>query len=143
MLQMPKTDRESRLIRRKRETRDAILREAAKLFDDKGFAAATVDEIVARADVSKGTFFNYFKRKDDLLLHVLERRHALAERSAAEILSLAIPVRDQLLAIFAEAAHAWEEDLEWSRHVLRGLGSAALRTPAEHRAWRALIHRCI
>ena len=134
---------ESRLGRRKARTRDRILREAAKLFDEKGFASTTVDEIVARADVSKGTFFNYFSRKDDLLLTVVERRHELAESAASEILSLAIPVRDQLLAIFAEAAHAWEEDREWSRHVLEGLGTRALRSEGRANMWRALIRQCV
>ncbi|HTM57749.1 MAG TPA: TetR/AcrR family transcriptional regulator [Candidatus Udaeobacter sp.] len=132
---------ESRLARKKLETRDRILREAAKLFDKKGFVAATVDEIVVLADVSKGTFFNYFKRKDDLLLTVVDQRQALAEASAAEILSLAIPVRDQLMSIFSEAAHAWEEDREWSRHVLEGLGGGALA--GRTRSWAAWVRRCI
>lgn len=132
----------SRLERKKLQTRDRILREASKLFDEKGFAAATVDEIVFRADVSKGTFFNYFARKDDLLHQVLARRRDLAESAAAEILSLAIPVRDQLLSLFAEAAHAWEEDREWSRHVLDGIGGRISSTSHE-RTWRGLIRRCI
>ena len=136
----------TRRQRKKLDTRQRILREAAKLFDEKGFAAATVDEIVARADLSKGTFFNYFGRKDDLLLSVIERRLGLAESSAAEILSLAIPVRDQLLAIFSEAAHAWEEDREWSRHVLQGIGTRALAADDGARMagrWRELIRRCV
>jgi AcrR family transcriptional regulator len=102
-----------------------------------------VDEIVARAEVSKGTFFNYFARKDDLLHSVIERRYALAETSAAEILSLAIPVRDQLLALFAEAAHAWEEDREWSRHVLAGFGGATFRKSGDPARWRDLIRVCV
>src|SRR5260221_13620445 len=121
----------SRLTARKLKTRERILREAAKLFNEKGFAAATVDEIVGLADVSKGTFFNYFRRKEDLLLTALERRHSMSEASATEILSLAIPIRDQLMSIFAEAAHAWEEDREWSRHVLDSLGGGTLAGRAQ------------
>ena len=137
---------DSRRQRKKQDTRARILREAAKLFDEKGFVAATVDEIVARADVSKGTFFNYFGRKDDLLLMVIERHLDLAESSAAEILSLAIPVRDKLFAIFSEAAHAWEEDRDGSRHVLFGLGVSALGAGDDAGTagrWRQLIRRCV
>lgn len=53
--------------RKKQEVRRRILRAAAQLFEEKGYEAATVDEITALADVAKGTFFNYFPRKDALL----------------------------------------------------------------------------
>ncbi len=38
-----------------------------ELFAKKGFDKTTVDEIVARAGVAKGTFYLYFKSKDDLI----------------------------------------------------------------------------
>jgi AcrR family transcriptional regulator len=37
------------------------------LFRDKGYTATTVEEITKRADVAKGTFFNYFPSKEALL----------------------------------------------------------------------------
>jgi AcrR family transcriptional regulator len=40
---------------------------AQALFLDKGFDAASVDEIVRAADVAKGTFYFYFKTKHDVL----------------------------------------------------------------------------
>lgn len=50
------------------ETRRAdLMRAAVALFLSKGFDATSVDEIVAQADVSKGTFYLYFKTKDDVL----------------------------------------------------------------------------
>jgi len=48
--------------RKKEETRHRIFVAALKLFNDNGFEATTIDDITARADVSKGTFFNYFPR---------------------------------------------------------------------------------
>ncbi|MEX0912078.1 MAG: TetR/AcrR family transcriptional regulator [Gemmatimonadota bacterium] len=56
--------------RKKLEVRRRIRRAAAKLFAEKGYDAATVDEISELADVSKGTFFNYFPRKDSLLMEL-------------------------------------------------------------------------
>jgi AcrR family transcriptional regulator len=57
----------SRRERKKQETRQALLQAAWVLFHDKGFDDTTIEEITERADVAKGTFFNYFSSKDALL----------------------------------------------------------------------------
>lgn len=53
---------------KKRETRQRISDVATELFFARGFDAVTVEEIAAAANVSKMTVFNYFARKEDLLL---------------------------------------------------------------------------
>jgi AcrR family transcriptional regulator len=57
----------SRRERKKLETRQALLEVSLALFREKGFQATTVEEITERADVAKGTFFNYFASKEALL----------------------------------------------------------------------------
>jgi AcrR family transcriptional regulator len=54
--------------RKKRETRAAISRVATALFYERGFDAVTVDDVARAAGVSKMTVFNYFVRKEDLML---------------------------------------------------------------------------
>ena len=46
--------------------RRQIAQAAVRLFEAKGFAATTMDEIGAEADVSRPTVFNYFARKEDI-----------------------------------------------------------------------------
>ena len=41
---------------------------ASRLFKKDGFDSVTVDQIVAAAGVSKGTFFNFFPTKSDALI---------------------------------------------------------------------------
>ena len=53
---------------KKRETRQRISNVATELFFAHGFDKVTVEEIAAAANVSKMTVFNYFARKEDLLL---------------------------------------------------------------------------
>ncbi|GMU03770.1 TetR/AcrR family transcriptional regulator [Corallococcus caeni] len=53
---------------KKRETRQRISDVATELFFARGFDAVTLDEIAAAAGVSKMTVFNYFPRKEDLML---------------------------------------------------------------------------
>jgi AcrR family transcriptional regulator len=54
--------------RKKIKTRQAIRREAFRLFDANGYAATTVEQIADAADVSPSTFFRYFPSKETLLL---------------------------------------------------------------------------
>jgi len=71
---------------KKRETRQRISDIATKLFLARGFDAVTLDEIAVAAKVSKMTVFNYFARKEDLMLDrqddllLLPFREALRER---------------------------------------------------------------
>lgn len=53
---------------KKRETRQRISDVATELFFARGFEAVTLDEIAVAAKVSKMTVFNYFQRKEDLML---------------------------------------------------------------------------
>ncbi len=57
---------------RRKEARPGELLEAAlDLFVEKGFAGTRVEEVAARAGVSKGTLFLYFASKEDLFKAVV------------------------------------------------------------------------
>ncbi|MEN5081691.1 TetR/AcrR family transcriptional regulator [Bosea sp. TWI1241] len=65
-----------------------IIASAARLFRDKGVKAVSVDEIVQGAGVAKGTFYLYFKTKDDLLeklSNALVEQIALAAEAAGAV----------------------------------------------------------
>ena len=59
-------------------TRQTILDAAYGLFRRKGFTRVSMDEIAARASVTKRTLYYHFASKDRLLAEVLEAQHALA-----------------------------------------------------------------
>ncbi|MEV0688556.1 TetR family transcriptional regulator [Streptomyces sp. NPDC050388] len=56
--------------RRKRLTRDALVRSSLELFATRGYEGTTVDDITAAVDVSQRTFFRYFASKEEVALHV-------------------------------------------------------------------------
>jgi len=68
--------------RRRKEARPAeIVAAALEVFAEKGFAAARLDDIAARAGVSKGALYLYFETKQDLFAAVV--RDAVGPNIAA------------------------------------------------------------
>jgi AcrR family transcriptional regulator len=59
--------------RRKADRPGEIVGAAMAVFAEKGYAAARLDEIAARAGVSKGALYLYFETKEDLFRAVVEQ----------------------------------------------------------------------
>jgi AcrR family transcriptional regulator len=62
---------EARMTRRAQsaiETRNIIFETAVELFSERGYDRVTVDDICDKAGVSKGTFYNHFKSKDQVIV---------------------------------------------------------------------------
>lgn len=56
----------------KPEKQKQIIKAAVKEFVRNGFEKASTNEIVKRANISKGSLFNYFNSKKDLYLYLIE-----------------------------------------------------------------------
>jgi AcrR family transcriptional regulator len=130
----------SRRERKKDETRKRIFDAAISLFREKGFEATTVDEITEKADVGRGTFFNYFHRKDAVLAYLSEERLNEAEENATHLLASAAPVREKLLTIYRLAALAHEEDRDLACFVFtEWMKRAFAPTQQADARWQKLI----
>jgi AcrR family transcriptional regulator len=55
------------------ERREDILSAAQELFSKEGYQNTSVESIVQRAGIAKGSFYNYFKSKDEVMDAVLQR----------------------------------------------------------------------
>jgi AcrR family transcriptional regulator len=86
--------------RKKLDTRRRIFRAAFDLFTKKGFDATTVEEIAHRADVGKGTVFNYFPQKTAFLVAAYQEWVHLMQDQLGPIESWEGPTRDQLSRVF-------------------------------------------
>lgn len=58
--------------RRRQQTRDYLLEAAARVFAERGFHGASLDEVAAAAGFTKGAVYSNFKNKEDLFLALLE-----------------------------------------------------------------------
>lgn len=57
--------------RQKAERSRRILQAAARLFSETGYGAVRIEDIAEAAEISVGTFYNYFETKGDLLLAIV------------------------------------------------------------------------
>jgi AcrR family transcriptional regulator len=73
----------SRRERKKLETRQALRREALRLFAERGFDATTIQDITEAADVAPRTFFLHFASKEDVLTGGTDDRGAEFEEALA------------------------------------------------------------
>ncbi len=134
----------SRRERKKEETRQRIFEAAISLFREQGFEATTVDEITEKADVGRGTFFNYFPRKESVLAWLSETRVAQAEDNAAALLGRVTSTRAKLHELYAFAASAYVADRELSRFVFQEWMRQAFAPTADTGPrWQTLIVRLI
>lgn len=63
MLEKKMTNRQARAV----ETRKKILKAAKGLIAGKGFEGTSIDDIAKAAGVSTGSFYTYFKKKEDVV----------------------------------------------------------------------------
>ncbi|MFY4774983.1 TetR/AcrR family transcriptional regulator [Metabacillus sp. RGM 3146] len=54
-----------------------IIDEAVKLFAQKGYHAASIQEIAEQCGISKGSFYTYFKSKEDLIVSAFRSYYSL------------------------------------------------------------------
>lgn len=66
---------------KKTRTRQAIQQAAMRLFGTQGYAATTVEQIAAAAEISTATFYRYYSDKEDIVFG--DDDHALVEEVVA------------------------------------------------------------
>jgi AcrR family transcriptional regulator len=95
--------RMTRTVKTPEARRAEILQVASMLFRERGYAATSVDDIVGGVGVAKGTFYYYFRTKEDVLT-ALARLLAdeMAQRSRAVAQDPSLGAIEKLRAIFAE-----------------------------------------
>jgi AcrR family transcriptional regulator len=83
--------------------RDAIVDTAESLFIGKGFNNTSVDEIVTKLGVAKGTFYYYFKSKEEILDELLNRYLKNIKKIADEIvLKDELNAPDKIMLLFKQ-----------------------------------------
>ena len=76
----------SAIARKKLQKEISIITSAFQLFVEKGVGRTSIDDIVKKAGLAKGTFYLYFKDKDELLDRMISKLCTEAVSSASNLL---------------------------------------------------------
>ncbi|MEV6596642.1 TetR family transcriptional regulator [Actinoplanes sp. NPDC051346] len=95
-------------------TRAHLLRTAAAIFAERGYAATTQNDLIAASGLTKGAFYFYFRSKADLALAVLREQkgrwltevgeRVIAEPTASQQLRALVPT---MLDLISREPAAW------------------------------------
>lgn len=90
--------------KKKQQTRNRIFIAAIELVAEHGLANVTVEQITERADVGKGTFFNYFPNKEAVLTYfgAVQVERLKAARDSGEIRGTARQRLERMLCLLGE-----------------------------------------
>ncbi|MEU2437028.1 TetR family transcriptional regulator [Streptomyces rubradiris] len=91
--------------RKKRRTRESLLRAALELFTTQGYERTTVDEIAEAVDVSQRTFFRYFAGKEDVAFAVQD----MAEAAFVGAVRARPPHETPMRALRQAFLESWDE----------------------------------
>jgi AcrR family transcriptional regulator len=75
----------SRRERRHLSTRRVIFETAIRMFSEQGFDVPTIEQIAAGADIGKGTFYNYFASKEEILVAFMVEMEAKGGKCLARL----------------------------------------------------------
>ncbi|HSE41362.1 MAG TPA: TetR/AcrR family transcriptional regulator [Acidobacteriota bacterium] len=83
--------------KRGEKTRQKIISEAASLFHHQGYTATGLDQILKKAEVTKGAFYHHFRSKKDVALAVI--REVVADQVQTRMIDPVINASNPLVAI--------------------------------------------
>ncbi|MEH7537272.1 TetR/AcrR family transcriptional regulator [Bacillus toyonensis] len=92
-----------RIVKEYEERRKEILETAERLFLTKGYTKTTVNDILKEIGIAKGTFYHYFKSKEEVMDEIIMKIIKEDVTKAKRIVSNPdIPVLDKLFKILME-----------------------------------------
>jgi AcrR family transcriptional regulator len=118
---------------RKDEVRSRVLQAAGAVFAERGFAAASLDQVAAAAGFTKGAVYSNFGSKDELFLALMEEEAGRRVQVVETTLSTTSDLAGALAAVGTELSR---RDSTWQLLFLE-FWQRAVRDPEVRRAFVA------
>ncbi|MEU5879319.1 TetR/AcrR family transcriptional regulator [Spirillospora sp. NPDC047279] len=105
--------------RKKLQTKERIVDCAVALFASRGYDLTTMEDIGEGADVSRATVFNYFARKEDIVIEVFGRRRARLAELVAEAMERTGDTPGRLHHVLTGLVGLYQDEPAAGRAILR------------------------
>jgi TetR/AcrR family transcriptional regulator, cholesterol catabolism regulator len=69
----------------RQEPRQEILRTAARLFQQRGYDATSMNDVAAALKLSKGGLYHHFQSKDEILFHIMSHAMEITEERVINV----------------------------------------------------------
>lgn len=123
------------------DTRERLLEAALHLIWDESLGKASVDAICERAEVRKGSFYHFFKSKEDLVAAALESHFKDARVDYDRIFSPSVAPLDRLRGFFARVVEKQQMKSDAVGRVVGcPYGSAAAACSPEDKLVHEAVH---
>src|SRR5580704_8950351 len=91
------------------EPRQEILRTAARLFQQRGYDATSMNDVAAALKLSKGGLYHHFQSKDEILFEIMNHAMEITEERLRTLIRLHIEVvlspRDREITVMLHENH--------------------------------------
>ncbi len=119
-------------MEKRERTRSSLIESAYRVFARKETDAVTIDDIIAEAGVARGTFYNYFQTREDVLRAVAASlSDAMNQKIWAQYATIADPAERMAIGL-RQFLHQAMRDSTWGWVIVRiGLVAAPLSETIE------------
>lgn len=119
-------------LEKRERTRSSLIEAAYRIFARKEADAVTIDDIIAEARVARGTFYNYFQTREDVLKAVAA---SLSDQMNQKIWAQSVAIDDpaeRMAIAIRQFLHQAMRDSTWGWVIVRiGLVAAPLSETIE------------
>jgi TetR/AcrR family transcriptional regulator, cholesterol catabolism regulator len=96
-----------------------IVEAAAKLFQEKGYASTSLEDIAGAVGIWKGSLYHYIDSKEELLLAVVREPAAHILEQIREIATLDLPAAEKIRRVAHAHAHTLDETFVYASVYLQ------------------------
>lgn len=130
----------SRKEREKLSRRHAMLEAAAAVFAEKGFDAASIDEIAQRAEFGKGTLYLYFPQgKEEMLREIIssifEKEYEVTQKLWEDVHAVYPTFRSRLEAYYENMISFYHQHRDLFRLIMKEVNRMFMGDDAEKAAF--------
>jgi AcrR family transcriptional regulator len=97
----------------KKESRALILQAAYEAFAENGYDKTTMDDIVTRSGLSKGTLYWHFKNKHELFISTVNLLMQQMMKSLAPLAEMDLPASERIIRAFDQAGEFIQAEPRW------------------------------